>query len=33
MITLDKNGDAVKSAVIKHVKGGKFRYLTTVEPE
>jgi branched-chain amino acid transport system substrate-binding protein len=32
-ITLDENGDAVKSAVINKVDGGKFIYLTTVEPE
>lgn len=31
-ITLDENGDAVKSAVINKVQGGKFVYLTTVEP-
>ena len=31
-ITLDVNGDAVKSAVINKVEGGKFVYLTTVEP-
>lgn len=31
-VTLDANGDAVKSAVIKTVKDGKFTYLTTVEP-
>ncbi len=31
-ITLDTNGDAVKSAVINKVEGGKFTYLTTVEP-
>jgi branched-chain amino acid transport system substrate-binding protein len=31
-ITLDENGDAVKSAVINQVKDGKFVYLTTVEP-
>lgn len=31
-ITLDENGDAVKSAVIKKVEGGKSVYLTTVEP-
>jgi branched-chain amino acid transport system substrate-binding protein len=31
-ITLDENGDAVKDAVIKTVKDGKFRYLTTVKP-
>lgn len=32
IITLDANGDAVKSAVINKVEGGKFVYLTTVEP-
>ena len=32
-ITIDENGDAVKSAVIKKVDGGKFVYLTTVEPK
>lgn len=32
LVTLDANGDAVKSAVIKTVKDGKFTYLTTVEP-
>ncbi len=32
MITLDENGDAVKSAVIKTVKDGKFTYMATVEP-
>lgn len=31
-ITLDENGDAVKSAIINKVEGGKFVYLTTVEP-
>jgi len=31
-ITLDENGDAVKDAVIKTVKDGKFKYLTTVKP-
>ena len=31
-ITLDENGDAVKSAVINKVVNGKFVYLTTVEP-
>ncbi len=31
-ITLDENGDAVKSAVIKTVKNGKFEFLTSVEP-
>lgn len=32
MITLDENGDAVKNAVIKIVKNGKFTYLDTIEP-
>ncbi|SHK00316.1 ABC transporter substrate-binding protein [Paramaledivibacter caminithermalis] len=32
VVTLDENGDAIKSAVIKTVKDGKFTYLTTVEP-
>ncbi|HOV94137.1 MAG TPA: ABC transporter substrate-binding protein [Spirochaetales bacterium] len=32
MITLNEDGDAVKSAVIKTVKDGKFTYLATVEP-
>ncbi len=32
VVTLDENGDAVKSAVIKTVKDGKFTYLTTVDP-
>lgn len=31
-ITMDANRDANKSAVILTVKGGKFQYLTTVEP-
>lgn len=31
-ITLDVNGDAVKSAIIKQVDGTEFVYLTTVEP-
>lgn len=31
-ITLDANGDAVKSAVIKVVQDGKFTYKTTVNP-
>jgi branched-chain amino acid transport system substrate-binding protein len=31
-ITLDQDHNAVKSAVIKTVKGGKFTYLTTIEP-
>lgn len=30
-ITLDANGDAIKNAVIKQVKGGKFTYLDTIE--
>ncbi|NLI92328.1 MAG: ABC transporter substrate-binding protein [Peptococcaceae bacterium] len=30
-ITLDVNGDAVKDAVIKTVKGGKFTYMDTVK--
>ena len=33
IITLDENGDAVKSAVIKEAKDGKFAYVTTVEPQ
>lgn len=33
IITLDENGDAVKNAVIKVVKDGKFTYLDTIEPE
>lgn len=32
IITLDENGDAVKSAVINQVKNGEFIYLTTVDP-
>lgn len=32
-ITLDQNGDAVKSAIIKKVENGEFVYLTTIEPE
>ncbi len=31
-ITLDENGDAVKSAIINRVVNGKFEYLTTIEP-
>lgn len=31
-ITLDENGDAVKSAIINKVVDGKFEYLTTIEP-
>lgn len=33
IISLDENGDAVKSAVINRVEDGKFVYLTTVEPQ
>lgn len=33
IITLDANGDAVKNAVIKTVKDGKFTYLDTIEPK
>ena len=32
VITIDKNGNAVKSAVINEVKDGKFIYKTTVNP-
>jgi branched-chain amino acid transport system substrate-binding protein len=32
VVTLDVNGDPIKSAVIKEVKGGKFVYKTTVAP-
>jgi len=32
LITFDQNRDATKSAVIKVVRGGKFTYLTTVQP-
>jgi len=32
IITLDENGDAVKSAVIKVVKDGKFTFMDVVEP-
>ncbi len=32
-ITLDANGDPIKSAVIKKVQDGKFIYLTTIEPK
>lgn len=31
MITLDENGDAVKDAVIKQVKGGKFTFMDIVK--
>lgn len=33
MITLNDQGDAIKSAVIKHVDGGEFKFLTIVEPK
>jgi branched-chain amino acid transport system substrate-binding protein len=33
LITLDSNGDAIKNAVIKQVKDGKFTYLDTIKPE
>ncbi|HEX3010780.1 MAG TPA: ABC transporter substrate-binding protein [Syntrophomonadaceae bacterium] len=33
IITLDKNGDATKTAIIKTVKDGKFVYVTKVEPK
>ncbi len=32
MITLNEDGDAVKSAVIKTVQDGKFVYMATVQP-
>jgi branched-chain amino acid transport system substrate-binding protein len=32
VITIDKNGDAVKPAVINEVKNGKFVYKTTINP-
>jgi branched-chain amino acid transport system substrate-binding protein len=32
VINIDKNGNAVKSAVVNVVKDGKFAYLTTVNP-
>ncbi len=32
MISLDENGDAVKSAILKTVEDGKFTYKTIVEP-
>lgn len=31
-ISLNSNGDAIKSAVLKEVRNGKFEYLTIVEP-
>jgi branched-chain amino acid transport system substrate-binding protein len=33
LITLDPNGDAIKNAIIKQVKDGKFTYLDTIKPE
>ena len=33
IITLDENGDANKSAVIKQVKDGEFVYIETVQPD
>jgi len=33
IITLDANGDANKSAVIKQVKDGKFVYVETIQPD
>jgi len=33
IITLDENGDATKTAVIKKVEGGKFVYETKVDPQ
>lgn len=33
MITIDENNNAVKDAVLKVVKGGKFTYLDTIKPE
>ena len=33
MLTFDPNGDPIKSAVILGVDGGKFKYITTVDPE
>jgi len=32
IININKNGDAVKSGVVREVKNGKFVYLTTVNP-
>ena len=32
LITFDQNGDPIKSAVILGVEGGKFKYVTTVNP-
>jgi branched-chain amino acid transport system substrate-binding protein len=33
MITIDENNNAVKDAVLKVVKDGKFTYLDTIKPE
>ncbi|MGE5581869.1 MAG: ABC transporter substrate-binding protein [Bacillota bacterium] len=33
LITLDENRNAVKNAIIKTVKGGKFVYLDTIQPK
>lgn len=33
IITLDENGDATKSAVVLKAEGGKFNYLSTVQPD
>lgn len=33
LLTFDKNGDPIKSAVILGVEGGAFKYITTVNPE
>ncbi|MDI6619495.1 MAG: ABC transporter substrate-binding protein [Clostridiales bacterium] len=32
-ITFDEDRNAIKNAVIKKVEGGKFKYMTTIEPE
>ncbi len=32
LVTLDENGDAVKSAIIKTIENGKFTYKATVKP-
>jgi hypothetical protein len=32
MISIDRERNAVKSAVIKSVKDGEFSYLTTIQP-
>ena len=33
VITIDENNNAVKDAVLKVVKDGKFTYLDTIKPE